>query len=242
MRPAVTAGVVFLLALGPALAQSNTASISGHVLAPSGHTVRAMVTLQPATPRGVPSPSHRRRTAGDGSFTFQNLAAGQYRLCAQILQSEAARSAPPFLDTCSWGSSNGVIAVAAGQQLTGINFAAPNGTLLQIRVNDPQQLLPQVIAVKGPPTLEPQLQLVVKGPDKRIHHAQFVSKDAGGRTYRMVVPLSTALGVTITSLGRQALRFHRQPCQGGGRLAGRAGRGPRLFKLHVAELASAAYV
>lgn len=89
--------------------------------------------------------------------------------------------------------------MAAGQQLTGVTLAAPNGALLQIRVNDPGQALPQALPANGPSTLEPQLQVVVKGPDLRVHHAQFVSRDSGGRNYQMVVPLNTALALTITS-------------------------------------------
>ena len=184
---------------------TGTSSISGHVLSTAGHSVRAIVGLRFTAARGVPTRTHRTLTAQDGSFTFQKLSAGQYQLCAQIPQSEAARSALPFVDSCSWGSNNQPITVAAGQQLTGVNFEAPNGTYLQIRVNDPGQLLPQVLPPKGPPTLEPELQLVVKGPDKRVHHAQFVSKDVGGRNYRMVVPLNTALGVTINSSVAQPL-------------------------------------
>jgi hypothetical protein len=91
------------------------------------------------------------------------------------------------------------VTVTTGQQITGINFTAPHGAWLQFRVNDPSQVLPQVIAAKGPPTLEPQLQLVVKGQDKRVHHADFLSRDSGGRNYRMIIPLNTPLGVTVTS-------------------------------------------
>jgi hypothetical protein len=105
----------------------------------------------------------------------------------------------------SWGSGQAPITLAAGQQLTGVTFSAPNGALLQIRVNDPGQVLPQALPANGPSTLEPQLQIVVKGPDLRAHHAQFVSKDSGGRSYQMVVPLNTALGLTITSSVASAL-------------------------------------
>ncbi len=197
---------VFLILVRAGFAQSaGTASISGHVFSAAGHGVRAIVSLQFAAARGFPSAAPRTLAAQDGSFTFQRLPAGQYLVCAQIPQSEGARSAAPFLDTCAWGSGQAAVKLAAAQQLTGVTFTAPNGALLQIRVNDPGQVLPQSLPANGPPTLEPQLQIVVKGPDLRAHHAQFVSKDSGGRNYQMVVPLNTALGLTITSSVASAL-------------------------------------
>jgi len=199
MRIRYASGVFLLAPVVFAQTTNTAASISGHIVSPAGHAVRAVVTLEPTGPRGVPTRSRRTMTAADGSFTFQHITAGKYQICAQIPETEAPRSALPFLDTCSWGSANSAVTVAAGQQLTGVKFTAPNGTWLQIRVNDPGQLLPQAVAVKGPPTLEPALQLLVRGPDKLPHHAQFVSKDVGGRNYRMMVPLNTALSLKIMS-------------------------------------------
>ncbi len=84
------------------------------------------------------------------------------------------------------------ITLATGQQLAGIVFTAPEGMWLQVRVMDPDHVLPQVPA-RGPALLEPQLQLVLQGPNKLLRHARFVSADGAGRSYQVAIPLKTAL-------------------------------------------------
>lgn len=70
---------VFLILAHAGFAQSpSPASISGHVFSSTGRTVRAIVTLQFAVPRGFPSAPPRTFTDQNGSFTFQHLPAGQY--------------------------------------------------------------------------------------------------------------------------------------------------------------------
>lgn len=140
---------------------AGTASISGRVLSPAGQPLRAIVSLRYAVSRGFPSASQRTFTAQDGSFSFQRLPPGQYQACAQVPQSEGARSAAPFLDTCAWGSGQTPITLSAGQQLAGITFTAPNGAPVQIRVNDPEQVLPQAVSLKAPSPLEPEIQVVI---------------------------------------------------------------------------------
>jgi hypothetical protein len=162
--------------------------------------VHAIVTIQPAAALGFPSGhAHRVLAINNGTFTFGGLRPGQYSICAQIPASEAPRSSPPFLDTCEWGLSHAPIQVAAGQQVTGIDLAAPAGTLLQIQIADPDNVLPKVTSAAGPAMLEPQLSLILRGPDRRIHHAHFVSQTSTGRNYQAVVPANTALGITVAS-------------------------------------------
>jgi hypothetical protein len=103
------------------------------------------------------------------------------------------------VDTCVWPSGQTPITLAAGQQVAGVVFTAPKGTWLQVRVADPDHALPQAVAGKGPALLEPELQVVLKGPDGLYRHARFLSSDSGGRNYQMAIPLKTALGLKITS-------------------------------------------
>src|SRR5664280_2321527 len=138
-----------------ALAQTPapTASISGRVLSEEGRTLRATVTLSFASARGYPAPPWRTLTGTNGAFTFSRLPAGKYVLCAQIAASEAAPANSPYVDTCVWGSGQTPIALAAGQQVAGVVFTAPKGTWLQVRVTDPEHVLPQAVAGKGPALL-----------------------------------------------------------------------------------------
>jgi len=154
------------------------------VVSESGATVRAIVTLQPAAPLGYPSGrTHRVLAIDNGTFSFGNLRPGQYTICTQIPASEAPRSSAPFLDTCEWGSSHNPVQVAGGQRVTGIDFTAPKGALLQIQVADPSHVLPAAASANGPAALEAQLVLILRGPDGRIHHARFASQTSAGRNY-----------------------------------------------------------
>ena len=193
----IALGIAFYVQL--ASAQSlPTASLSGRILSEEGRTLRAAVTLSFSGPRGFPSPPRRVFTGPNGTFTFSRLPAGKYTLCAQVSAAEAAPANSPYVDTCVWGSPQAPVTLAAGQALAGIVFTAPKGAWLQVRVNDPDRVLPAA-AAKGPALLEPQLQLVLQGPDKLFRHARFVSADAAGRTYRAAVPLKTALNVQVAS-------------------------------------------
>jgi hypothetical protein len=180
------------------IAQS-TGSISGHVLSEDGRALRTSVTLSFAAPRGYPAPPRRVLTDANGAFTFAKLPASKYVLCAQVAASEAAPANSPYVDTCVWGSGQTPITVAAGQQVGGVVFTAPKGTWLQVRVVDPEHVLPQAAAGKGPALLEPELQVMLKGPDGLYRHARFLSSDSGGRNYRTAIPLKTSVGLKVAS-------------------------------------------
>lgn len=190
------ASVVFAHA---ATAQSAaTGSISGRVLSEEGRTLKATVTLSFAEARGYPAPPRRALTGANGTFTFSRLPAGRYVLCAQVAASETAPANSPYVDSCVWPSGQSPITLAAGQQVAGIVFTAPKGALLKVQVADPDRVLPQASA-KGPATLEPELQLILKGPDGLYRHARHVSNDSGGRTYQMAIPIKTAVSMKIAS-------------------------------------------
>ncbi len=175
-----------------------TASLSGRVAAEDGHAVRATVVLSFAGARGYPSPPRRAITGTNGAFAFSKLPPGKYAICAQVAATEAAPANAPFIDTCSWGSSQAPVIVTAGQQVTGVVFTAPKGAWLNVSVADPDHVLPAAVS-KAPAPLEPQLQLMVKGPDGLYRHARFLSATAAGRNYQMAIPLNTALAVKVTS-------------------------------------------
>ena len=156
-----------------------------------------LVRLTSAVTAGWLICSRRVLTGANGAFTFSRLPAGRYVLCAQIAASEQAPANSPYVDTCVWGSGQTPIALAAGQQVAGVVFTAPKGAWLKVRVTDPDRVLPQV-AAKGPAAHEPDLQLILKGPDKLYRHARFVSSDGIGRNYQAAVPLKTALRLRVT--------------------------------------------
>jgi hypothetical protein len=172
----------------------------------------------------------------NGTFTFSRIPAGRYVLCAQVAPAEAAPANSPYIDTCDWGSAQPPITLAAGQQVAGIVFTAPKGAWLKIRVVDPEHALPQAVPTKGPSALDPQLQLIVKGPDGLHRHARFASSDAAGRNYQMVVPLNTALGLkaasSVASISDQAGKPLQEKDEVGVRAATPADLAPLTFTLH----------
>jgi len=183
-----------------ALAQTPaTGSISGRVLSEDGRTLHATVTLSFAKPRGFPSPPRRTSTDANGAFTFTRLSAGTYALCVQVAASEPAPANSPFVDNCVWPSGQAPITVSAGQQVAGVVVTAPQGAWLQIRADDPDHVLPQALPAKGPALLEPELQLILKGPDGLYRHARFASNDGAGRNYQVAIPLKTAVALKVAS-------------------------------------------
>jgi hypothetical protein len=149
----------------------------------------------------LPGWRYRRRVSTDanGSFSFARVPAGDYKLCVQVAAFESAPADAPFVDTCVWPSGQAPVKLADGQQVAGLQLMAPKGTWLQIRVMDPEHTLPQAVSAKGPALLEPELQLILKGPDGLYHHALFESNDNAGRNYRAAIPLHTAVGLRFAS-------------------------------------------
>ena len=194
-----TIGMSLLWAHAAFAQSTGTGSISGHVLSEEGHTLRASVTLSFAAARGYPAPPRRVLTGANGAFTFSRLPGGRYVLCAQVGASEPAPANAPYVDTCVWPSAQTPITLAAGQQVASVLLTAPKGTWLQVHVADPDHVLPQALAGKGPALLEPELLIMLKGPDGLYRHPRFVSSDSGGRNYRMAIPLKTPVTLKIAS-------------------------------------------
>jgi len=197
-HPSVLLALAFLACASHG--QVATGGISGRVVSQNGAAVRAIVTISPAAALGFPSGRARRCLAGqNGSFVFSGVRPGKYAVCAQVPASEAPRSSPPFLDTCEWGSSLQPVTVSSAQQLTGVTLTVPSGALLQIQIADPGQLLPVSVSASASKALDPQLALILRGPDRRVHHPRFISTKNGGRTYQAVVPVATPLTLAVAS-------------------------------------------
>ncbi len=198
-QPRRRANFAIALAGSAALAfAQSTASLSGRVVAEDGHAVRATVTLSFAAARGYPSPPRRILTGSDGAFNFAKLVAGRYVLCAQVAAAEPASTNAPYIDTCLWGSSQGPITIAAGQQASGVVYTAPKGAVLTIPVSDPDHVLP-AISSKAPAPFEPQFQLMVKGADGLYRHAHVASTTSAGRNYQIAIPLNAAIALRVSS-------------------------------------------
>ena len=212
-----------------------TASISGRVLSEGGRTLHATVSLSFAAAQGYPAPPRRVLTAANGAFTFSHLPSGRYVLCAQVADSESAPANSPYVDTCVWPTGQPPITLAAGQQVAGIGLTAPRGALLKVQVADPDRVLPPA-AAKGPAPLEPELQVVLKGPDGLYRHARHVSSDSSGRTYQIAIPVKTTVSMRVASAVANVFDQHGNQVQAkdeaGFQLATPADVNPVTFTLH----------
>jgi len=128
----------------------------------------------------------------NGSFTFSQLPAGRYTLCARIPAEQFPRPDQPYLDTCMWEQPQNAVQVA-GQAVTGVQVTVPQAVVLQVRVNDPEGLLPQATVSQLAQALDTRLELIVRQPSRLPYRVPFVSQDSTGRNYSLAVPIGTAL-------------------------------------------------
>ncbi len=192
--------ISLLILAGFCLCRSGTAqapaasSISGRVVSENGATLRALIAIRSADGRFV----QRGFTGLDGSFSFSQLPPGQYTFCARIPSEQFPRPDQPFLDTCDWEQRQTAVPLAAGRPVTGVRVTVPKAALLQVRINDPDKVLPPAAQAR-PPALGAQLQLSVAGPNHLDHDLTFASQDSKGRNYTAVVPFDTPLSLTASS-------------------------------------------
>ena len=165
----------------------RTASVSGQVLDPLSQGVpyasvklamRRSFTSNPITVTG--------NAGADGSFTFANLAGGTYESCAG--SDEFA-----LLDTCSWVVSPPTITVLPGQKLSGVQIKPSKGVVIKVRIDDPVQ------ALKNKEASAPDYFFIfgVPLPSGILLPPRFLTSDATGRDYRLLIPTATSVNLTV---------------------------------------------
>lgn len=151
-----------------------------------------MITNTRANAREVPAPGEatvhgQMATDANGALSVPGVPAGSYSLCA------SAPSAA-YLDPCVWQQP---IAVAISvNATTAQTLALSKGVFLNVRVNDPLGLLPQVIDGLWTPR---KLSLGVVYASGAYQAAQNTSVDAAGRDYQLIVPIGVPLTLRLFS-------------------------------------------
>ena len=186
-RTAVYATIsLILLGLTPgSLWSQNTASIQGIVIdkATAAPIQGAFVY---ANRSSSPPSSQYARSAADGAFLIQNLAAGTWRLCARFVSGA-------YLDSCEWGQTASSVVLTAGQKSAGNTLRPIAGSVLKVRIQDAAQTLfrPNALGVA------PHLLMGIFARPGAWYPVRQVSRDLNGVNYELPVPFDTPLALTV---------------------------------------------
>jgi len=187
--------IVSLACLPACIAQQTqlnfTGSISGTVVGSDGTVLSGVYVTLAASPL---YPSRNLQTLwaafsdSSGAFAFTGLYAGTYQLCAQLPRTQ-------WLSPCAWGTAPPVVTLSNIQPTVTLSVVMTKGAVVPIRVNDPQQLLPQNEGI----TPGAHLLMGVGHPPFLFDDAYVASQDSGGRTYQVVVPFGFGATLKIYS-------------------------------------------
>jgi hypothetical protein len=175
------------LLVSPVLA----ATITGKVVDTSNHPLAAaIVTLsEEAVTKGVAPTMHgaATKTAADGTFSFANLDAATYLLCAQVPRGT-------LLNPCQWTKTLPQVTVASSTATASITLTMHQGYRIPIRLDDPQNLL----ATHDGKTPGAHLLIGVSG-GYHFEEAVIDATDNAGRNVSLLVPFDTPVPITVQS-------------------------------------------
>jgi len=202
MRRARMAWYVAVLAGVPSVvaqSSSTTGALQGSIKDTQGQVVPAArvryqrvaqtvrVGNQTLAAPGEAQVSNVATAGANGAFSVSNLPSGQYMLCASV-------PGAPYLDPCIWHRPVAVTVSAAATSMPSLTLE--KGVFLNVRVNDPQRLLPQTL--DGP--LTPRKLIVgVWYANGAYQGARNTAIDSAGRSYELAIPTATPLKLWLFS-------------------------------------------
>lgn len=121
-------------------------------------------------------------SGADGSFVFDGLAAGSYRVCVRLVGSDV-------LDPCEWSEAPPLVNVDAGQKVTGFEVTVTRGAYVHVQVEDASRKLRD-----GERSGKPVVLLAGVWDQRGMFHPLQVVADGGrDRVYRLAVPSERTL-------------------------------------------------
>jgi hypothetical protein len=188
VRAVLTAAVLGATLLA---SQGSAGTISGNVVDIFNHPVvsaAVMISEEPTVASKPPSlKGASTRAAADGTFSFTNLEAGTYLLCAQV-------PGGTLLNPCQWTTTPPQVTLNSTTATSSITLTMRPGYRLPIRVDDPQGLL----SANEGKTPGAHLLVGVQG-GYNFEAAQIDSTDIGGRNISVLVPFDASVSVMVQS-------------------------------------------
>jgi Carboxypeptidase regulatory-like domain len=182
MKRLIGGSGLFLFAACIVLGQS-TGSVSGTIQDDTGQPVAGGYAVASPVGSSATHLTYTAMTAADGKFSLTGMQPGRYSICVQV-------PAGPHLDPCRWSSAVQVT-VAPGQPVTNQAISVTKGSILQVRIDDPNK----VLATSGPGDVLVGVFL----PSAVFEPLSLVASDASGRTYQTAIPFNTSVGLSVTS-------------------------------------------
>lgn len=171
----------------PSASSAASASIAGTTVdSATGKPVGAVIVT--AVRGGLPPLSAHATSDNKGNYAITGLAAGSYTVCARSI-------GDGYLDPCQWSSIPATISLAEGQALTASTIKMIPGSIAQVRVNDPGQLLNTKTAAGA----VADISIGVWGAKGLFYPAHLSSKDSAGASYQLTVPRDTLIALHIIS-------------------------------------------
>jgi hypothetical protein len=150
----------------------------------------AVVSLQPAEPGILITRNLMARTDERGGFAIAEVPDGKYRVCVPF-------AAVAVLDPCLWGGFPVGVEVKAGVADSGrLRVVVAEGAELSVQVADPGGAL---AGANEAALKRPALELFLYRPGMPLLPMRLASAAGAAREYRLVVPVETALTLTVSS-------------------------------------------
>ncbi|PWT98655.1 MAG: hypothetical protein C5B51_28730 [Terriglobia bacterium] len=166
--------------------------ISGTIKGDDGSSIAGAylsLQLQPPYPnsRSVQT-EWTAQTGSDGSFQFDRLNSGSYRLCSYVPHGV-------WLNPCAWGLHPPMFTLSGTQPVATVTLTLKKGAAVPIRINDPGQLLSQYES-KSPGA---DLLIGVASDSRVFLPALTISRDGGGRNHQIVIPFDSTVNLVVFS-------------------------------------------
>jgi hypothetical protein len=192
-----------LACLAIAYSQPAAATLVGTVLGDDGVPLAASIT---ANRIGLPAASGTATSSPKGDFAISGLPFGSYNLCASV-------KAGGYLDPCGWSTQLPTVTLTAAHPVTaGYSLVLARGVVLQVRVNDPGQILdtPSAAAPVAPGggsapsaanTVLPHVTIGVFTDRRTFEPMLLVNKDSTGQNRQGTIPSGRPVSIQLFGRG-----------------------------------------